>query len=90
MEYEQIGNYYVLMAEPVTDRPRERMVRLPPKRGNIKRQIFAAVVASILASPNALKKMGTALAKIIPSSCNTCCPEKIYPTTSGIDLIRER
>jgi len=83
MEYKQVQYYSVLMAGPVSSSGRL------PRRGNIKKQIFASVAASILASPKALKRTGKALAKIIRASCNTCCPQKIYPTTSGLDLVRE-
>jgi hypothetical protein len=81
MENKLYGDSYcVFMTEPVsgtgTGRAQGRMARLPPERGNIKREIFASIAAPILAS---LKRMGTILAKSIHSSSNTCGPEKVHP-----------
>jgi len=81
MKSKQSGNYYYVATGTG---------RLPLKRGNIKRQIFAAMAASIL---DALKKIGTNLAEIIHyamvvSSRDICCPGKATSTASAMDLLR--
>jgi len=83
MENKLSDDYYgVVVARPGTGRVQEMMGRHPPKRGNIKREIFASMAASIL---HALKKIGTTWVKIIryampASACKICCPGKATST----------
>lgn len=65
MKSKQSGDYYyVAMGRPANGRAevQGKMARPLPKRGSIKRKIFASMAAPIL---EALKRMGTTLPKVI-------------------------
>nr|ABR18387.1 unknown [Picea sitchensis] len=82
--------YYEAIAEPHTgtSRAQRRTTRPPPKRGSIKRAIFAEIL-------DALQRIGTTLAEILDtvkrmaaSACKMCSPGKAKPSASAIDLLR--
>eukprot|EP01018_Ginkgo_biloba_P020897 Gb_36269 [translate_table: standard] len=88
------GNWvgYSQMAEH--GRVQGRIIRLPPKRGQIKEEIFAAIVRSVMEALNALKRRGTILGKKshkITASFIACCCEKegnSVPSSVRMDLLR--
>lgn len=79
------------MANPGTGRAQVRRFRLPPARGNIKREIFSSMAALIL---HALKRIEISLVKLVHCamaafSCKICCPGKATSTASALDLLGE-
>lgn len=88
MENKESNDCYDMpIARPRTGKVQERMARLPPKRGNVKREIFASMAESIL---HALKKSGTTCLKIVRYamavfSCKIGCPEKANSIHCAVD-----
>eukprot|EP01018_Ginkgo_biloba_P020465 Gb_35327 [translate_table: standard] len=97
MEKER-GNWvgYSQLAEH--GRVQGRIIRLPPKRGQIKKEIFASiarlVMRAVTKALNALKCRGIILSKRsheIMASFIVCCCEKgrnSVPSSVGVDLLR--
>lgn len=96
MKSKQSGDYYyVAMGGPANCRAevQGKMARPLPKRGSIKRKIFASMAALIL---DALKRMGTggpqkdgdnfaqSHSYMMASSCKICCPVK---STSLLEFV---
>eukprot|EP01018_Ginkgo_biloba_P020896 Gb_24768 [translate_table: standard] len=91
----EYGNWvgYSQMAEH--GRVQGSIISLPPKRGQIKEEIFASIARSVMEALNALKRRGTILRKkssheITASFIAYCCEKEgnSVPSSVGMDLLK--
>ncbi|GLJ05774.1 hypothetical protein SUGI_0024900 [Cryptomeria japonica] len=88
--YSYEGQYFLL-----TELQGRAMIRLPPRRGDIKRQIFASMADSLVEFLRALRKRGQKLNKlnynqIVLFLCKMClCSNSYLRNTSWVEALNQ-